>query len=127
MSLLINLVLFKIREDAIIWTHNVFSWKYLIIWKLVLPVFSQRTGYLILDLHPELLSDCAEKATTVASDLIRPQENKCLVLNSPAVSTMISLWDNRNKTSNNRTSKFFLLIVSLILAKLNGKEADESA
>ena len=53
MSLLVVLVLFWIWEDTRNWAHKIFSWKYLTIWRPVVPVFprAQSASFLISTLN----------------------------------------------------------------------------
>ena len=53
-SPLMILVLFYTQEDARIWVYKIFSWKYVTVWRSVLPVFSRAQSALIPVLHPKL-------------------------------------------------------------------------
>ena len=55
------------------WAHKIVSWKYLTIWRFVLLFFPREH---IPDLHPELLSGCAEISSTAVCGLI-PAEEDC--------------------------------------------------
>ena len=61
------------------WAHKIFSWKYLIIWRSVLPVFprAQSASFLISTLWTPFRV-CWRSAAAVASDLIlQGADGKC--------------------------------------------------